>query len=142
MRPFCLLISIILASLLLQACGGEHSDLVVTAQGCGAERIVIAPTQEPTIVLASRADTPMVVTIPTMNRWLVVQPGGREQLELPRYIMGSFDFFCLEEAEHTRISGGNPFLCSMEPGEVAPFALSRGILEIEPHNRIEELGTR
>lgn len=133
-----LALAVLLAGLALGACGGPRSDIVITQAGCG-ERFVLASEREPVISVENRTDTPMVLTIPQMVRFVTVQPGGTAEFELPRYIMGDFAFFCLGEAEHLALSGGNPFLCASEPAEVAPVALSGGTFVIEPHDRIKEL---
>jgi hypothetical protein len=149
---------LLLVSLLLTACGAhqpelgviskectggdcsvQQPELVITSQGCLSDLVRLSPNHEPFFIVASETNIPIVVTVPVMNRWLVVYPGTEEQFDLPRYIMGSFDFFCLEEAEHTRLGAGNPYVCALEPDEVSPIALSQGVLEIEPHDRIHEI---
>lgn len=142
MRLRSFLVGMFTLVLFLAGCSGSEPAIVMTQSGCSAAHFRLAPDREPLITVENQADTAMVLTIPVMNRWIAVEPSAQAEFELPRYIMGSFDYFCLEEAEHTRISGGNPFLCSMEPDEVAPVALSQGIFEIEPHNRIEEISSR
>ncbi len=133
---------VLLVSTTLAACGGEQPDLVITERGCATERFVLPSTREPVISVENRASTPMVLTIPLMVRFVTVAPGSTASFELPRYIMGSFEFFCLSEANHLILSGGNPFLCAAEPKEVAPVALSGGIFEIAPHERIKELSSQ
>lgn len=120
-------------------CNTKQPELVITTQGCSSDLVRLSPDHQPFFTLESRAKTPIVVTVPAMNRWMVVQPGAQLQFELPRYIMGSFDYFCVDEAEHTRLGGDNPYVCAMEPDDLAPVALSQGVLVIEPHNRIEEV---
>lgn len=140
MRLLRSLAGLALLCMTLAGCGaGPRAEIVLTAAGCQTNHFRLVPDREPIITIANQAATPMVFTLPVMNRWLALQPGEQAEFELPRYIMGNFDFFCLEEAEHTRVSGGNPYLCVMEPAELAPVALSQGLFEIEPHNRIEEI---
>ncbi|GAB4425001.1 MAG: cupredoxin domain-containing protein [Chloroflexi bacterium OHK40] len=123
----------------LAACTTPRADVTITSEGCSTSELFLAKTREPVLRVANRASAPMVLTVPTMNEWISVPPGAEAEFELPRYIMGRFDFFCLGEAEHTELSGGNPFLCALEPAEVAPVALSGGVLEIEQHDRIREI---
>ncbi len=85
------------------------------------------------------ADEAMVVSIPTMDRWIELAPGSDGVFELPRYIMGTFDLFCLSATNHRALGGDNPFLCVLEPAELMPVARSVGVLHIEPHNRIREV---
>lgn len=140
MRLLRSLVFLALLCIALGACNTEpRAEIILTARGCQTDHFTLRPDREPIITIANEAATPMVFTLPVMNRWLALQPGEQSTFELPRYIMGDFDFFCLEEAEHTRVSGGNPYLCVMEPAELAPVALSRGLFEIEPHNRIREV---
>lgn len=128
----------LLVGLMLTACGGPKADIVITASGCG-DRFTLPNTREPVITVANQADTPMVLTIPRMVRFVTVAPGATAEFELPRYIMGEFEFFCLGEPEHLALSGGNPFLCAAEPAQVAPVARSQGLFVIEPHERIQEI---
>lgn len=126
--------------LVLAGCANTtpSADITITAAGC-ATSFVLPPEREPLISVVNRAADPMVLTLPTLNRWVALAPGQQADFELPRYIMGSFDFFCLTEADHTVLGGSNPFLCSLEPAQVAPLARSGGIFEIAQHNRIQEL---
>jgi hypothetical protein len=77
--------------------------------------------------------------LPKMNRWISLEPGEQQAFELPRYIMGEFEFFCLSDADHIAIGGGNPFVCGLEPAELAQVARSSGMFVIEPHDRIYEV---
>jgi hypothetical protein len=129
---------VLLAGLILTACGAPRADIAITSSGCG-ERFTLPSTREPVISVVNQTDAPMVLTIPRMVRFVTVAPGATAQFELPRYIMGEFEFFCLGEPEHLALSGGNPFLCAAEPAQVAPVALSGGVFVIEPHERIKEL---
>lgn len=138
MRLLNLMLAALFAGLLLAGCGGPDADLVITSTGC-AERFTLPNTREPVFSVANRTDAPMVLTIPRLVRFVTIAPGAVADFELPRYIMGDFAFFCLGEAEHLALSGGNPFLCSSEPAEVAPVALSEGVFVIEPHDRINEV---
>lgn len=133
--------ALIMLLLALGACGppAADADITLTDDGCASAGFVLPNTREPRITLANTAAAPMVFSLPAMNRWAVLGPGERAAFELPRYIMGRFDFFCLSEAEHTRLGGGNPFLCALEPGELAAVARSQGIFEIERHDRIQEV---
>jgi hypothetical protein len=128
----------------LTACGTPTpatptADLTITGSGCTTTSFLLPADRDPLITVENQAPERMVFTIPTMNRWVALGQGERADFELPRYIMGRFDFFCLTEADHNTAAGGNPFLCAMEPGELAPVARSAGIFEIEQHNRIEEV---
>lgn len=133
-----LALAVLLGALALSACGGPRADLVITEAGCG-DRFVLPNSREPVVNVANATDTPMVLTIPQMVRFVTVPPGDTAEFELPRYIMGDFAFFCLGEAQHLALSGGNPFLCAAEPAQVAPVALSEGTFVIEPHERIKEI---
>jgi hypothetical protein len=138
-----LLRTLLLAGLIaLVGCGAQaaaQADITIGDGGCPAAQFFLPNTREPEILVANDADIPMVFSIPTMNRWVTVAPNTEASFALPRYIMGSFDFFCLSEEEHTRLGGGNPFLCALEPRELAAVARSQGTFEIEMHNRIEEV---
>ncbi|MBX0329200.1 cupredoxin domain-containing protein [Oscillochloris sp. ZM17-4] len=137
------LIALALAGLLaLAGCAApaqETADITLTSAGCAATRFALPNTREPQITISNQSDLPMVFSIPTMNRWVAVAPGDESAFALPRYIMGSFDFFCLSEAEHTQLGGGNPLLCALEPRELAAVARSQGVFEIERHDRIREV---
>ncbi len=126
---------------LLGACTPTRpaADLTITGRGCATTSFLLPAEHEPTITVENQAAERMVFTIPTMNRWVVLGQGERADFELPRYIMGSFDFFCLSEADHTTLSGGNPFLCALEPAQLAPVARSAGTFKIAQHNRIQEV---
>lgn len=101
--------------------------------------LTLPPEREPVLSVRNSADEVMVVSIPTMDRWIELAPGSDGVFELPRYIMGTFDLFCLSAADHRALGGDNPFLCVLEPTELAPVARSAGVLQIEPHNRIREV---
>lgn len=142
-RCFRLLLLLFISSA-LTACattqppGTPPADITITERGCTAEAFLLPADREPTITVVNQSAERMVFTLPTMNRWVALGTDERVDFELPRYIMGSFDFFCLTEAAHTAKAGGNPFLCVMEPAELAPVARSRGIFEIAWHNRLQE----
>jgi hypothetical protein len=113
--------------------------MTITTSGCTTSNFLLPAEREPLISVENQAQERMVFTIPTMNRWIALGQGERANFELPRYIMGRFDFFCLTEADHTTAAGGNPYICVMEPAELVPVARSSGIFEIEQHNRVEEV---
>jgi hypothetical protein len=119
--------------------GAPAADITLTDGGCTSASFSLPNTREPQITLANQAAVPMVFSLPRMDRWQVVAPGARATFDLPRYIMGSFDFFCLSEAEHSKAGGGNPLLCSLEPRDLAAVARSQGVFEIEHHDRIKEV---
>lgn len=126
----------------LGGCGSPRApaaDITLGEAGCAAPSFFLPNTREPEITLANTASVPMVFSIPTMDRWAAVAPGERATFELPRYIMGRFDFFCLSEDAHSGLGGGNPFLCALEPAELAAVARSQGVFEIERHDRIREV---
>jgi hypothetical protein len=137
------LTALLLATLLTMAgCGAPPApagDIILTNSGCTSSAFFLPNTREPQITLANQADVPMVFSIPRMDRWQVLGPGTRATFDLPRYSMGSFDFFCLSESEHTKAGGGNPLLCALEPKDLAAVARSRGTFEIEHHERIREV---
>ncbi len=117
-------------------------DMIITDNGCMATNFTLAAQREPQITIYSQATRTMVFTLPKMALALTVEPHQVGTLHLPRYIMGSFAFFCLTETAHTRLNGGLPtdFVCSLDPREIAPYALTSGTFVIEPHTRIDELG--
>ncbi len=114
-------------------------DLTIGASGCVPGSIRLAPDHEPALRIRNTAPEAMVVSIPAMDRWIELTPGATERFELPRYIMGTFDIFCLSAVDHTALGGDNPFVCMLEPADLAPVARSAGVLEIEPHDRIREV---
>jgi hypothetical protein len=124
---------------MLFGCAAPRADILLTDQGCSTTSLFIAKEQGPRFSVFNRSAVSMVVTVPVMNTWVTVAPESEASFELPRYIMGSFDFFCLTEAEHVAVSGGNPLLCVLEPADLLPVSLSSGVLEIEQHDRIQEL---
>jgi hypothetical protein len=139
-RSLMLLVTLLAALPLLAACGAAKAtaDITITESGCTAPSFLLPADREPVITVENRSAERMVFTLPTMNRWVALGENEQAEFELPRYIMGSFDFFCLTEAAHTTAAGGNPFLCVMEPAELAPVARSRGMFEISQHNRLQE----
>lgn len=144
LTPLARLGSLALLLTILAGCGAAQSatppaDITITADGCSTSSFFLPAEREPQISIANQAAEPMVFTLPLMNEWVSLAPGQQADFALPRYIMGRFDFFCLSEAEHTAIAGGNPFLCVTEPQELAPVARSAGVFEIEQHNRIQEV---
>jgi hypothetical protein len=135
----CLLALLVAAALSGCSAVAAPADITIGERGCTSGAFTLPASREPRIVLRNDAAERMVFTLPKMNRWIALAPGQQASFELPRYIMGRFDFFCLTEAEHARLAGGNPYLCSLEPAELAPVARSAGTFEIAPHNRIKEL---
>lgn len=127
------------AAPLPQTAHAPAADITLTDRGCTSTQFVLPATREPHITVANQAAETMVFSIPEMNRWVAVPGGQQADFELPRYIMGDFDFFCLTEAAHIALGGGNPLVCAFEPGELAPVARSRGLFEIQQHNRINEV---
>ncbi len=119
-----------------------EADIIITGKGCAATNFTLAAQREPQITLYNQSTQAMVFTLPKMALALTVEPHQVGTLHLPRYIMGRFAFFCLTETAHTRLNGGMPgdFVCSLDPREVGPYALTSGTFVIEPHTRIEELG--
>jgi hypothetical protein len=132
---------LVLLTFLLGACATPTAavDLTIRSNGCIPATVIIPPEREPILTIRNTTADAMVVSIPTMDRWVEVAPGADSVLELPRYIMGSFDLFCLTAADHSALGGDNPFLCVLEPAELMPVARSAGMLVIEPHNRIREI---
>lgn len=132
---------LILFVLLCSACAAPTPtvDLTVTSQGCSPVSLTLPSEREPVLKARNIADEAMVVSIPTMDRWIELAPGSDGVFELPRYIMGTFDLFCLSATDHRALGGDNPFLCVLEPAELVPVARSVGVLHIEPHNRIREV---
>ncbi len=114
-------------------------DLTINAAGCSPASVTLTPNREPALTVRNAAPEAMVVSVPTMDRWIELEAGATGVFELPRYIMGTFDLFCLSTADHRALGGDNPFLCVLEPAELAPVARSAGILVIEPHERIREV---
>ncbi|OAN43825.1 hypothetical protein A6A03_17805 [Chloroflexus islandicus] len=134
--------TILLVSTILQsACTAPAPavDLAVAANGCKPVSISLPPAHEPALTIRNTASEAMVVSIPAMDRWIELAPGASGVLELPRYIMGTFDLFCLSAADHRTLGGDNPLLCVLEPAELVPAARSAGVLVIEPHDRIREV---
>ncbi|ACL23629.1 cupredoxin domain-containing protein [Chloroflexus aggregans] len=132
-----LLMSVVLVS----ACATSTTavDLTLNTGGCTPNSITLPPTHEPTLTIRNIAHEAMVVSIPVMDLWIEVAPRDSGALELPRYIMGTFDLFCLSAADHRALGGDNPFLCVLEPDELRPVSRSSGKLIIEPHDRIREI---
>ncbi|WP_232218786.1 cupredoxin domain-containing protein [Chloroflexus sp. Y-396-1] len=132
---------LVLLTFLLSACATPTAavDLTIRSNGCTPATVIIPPEREPKLTIRNTTTETMVVSIPTMDRWIEVAPGTDSVLELPRYIMGSFDLFCLSATDHSALDGDNPFLCVLEPAELMPVARSAGILVIEPHDRIREI---
>ncbi len=128
-------------TLLLSACTTTvpTADLIVSGNGCSPVSITLAPDHEPALTVHNTAAEAMVVSIPAMDRWIEVEAGASGVFELPRYIMGTFELFCLSAADHRALGGDNPFVCMLEPAELAPVARSAGVLVIEPHDRIREV---
>ncbi len=132
---------LLVSTILLGACAAPTPavDLAINANGCVPGSISLPPTHEPALTIRNTAHEAMVVSIPAMDRWIELAPGASGVLELPRYIMGTFDLFCLSAADHSALGGDNPLLCVLEPAELAPVARSAGMLVIEPHDRIREV---
>ncbi len=132
---------LVLLTFLIGACATPTAvvDLTIRSNGCTPATVIIPPEREPKLTIRNITTETMVVSIPTMDRWIEVAPGADSVLELPRYIMGSFDLFCLSATDHSALGGDNPFLCVLEPAELMPVARSAGILVIEPHDRIREI---
>lgn len=118
------------------------ADITITDNGCTATTFRLTAQREPQITIYNQSTQAMVFTLPKMALALTVEPHQVGTLYLPRYIMGSFAFFCLTETAHTQLNGGMPsdFVCSLDPREIGPYALTSGTFVIEPHTRIEELG--
>lgn len=152
MRPvlkYVVIVPLAIALVLLSACGGVGSarqaqpdgDLVLTPSGCTVDQWTLPATREPTITVANRASEAMVFSIPNRLLSITVAPQQTARLNLPRYVMGSWDFFCLTERAHNELNGGVPseYMCSVDPIRMRPYALSSGMFTIAPHDRIQEL---
>jgi len=143
-RSFIALLTFCLATALNACSTAEtpalpNADITITATGCTTNAFLLPAEREPLITIENQAAERMVFTLPTMNRWVALGQNERTAFELPRYIMGRFDFFCLPETAHTEAADGNPFLCVMEPADLLPVARSSGLFEIAQHNRIQEV---
>lgn len=115
------------------------ADITLSESGCAEASFTLPPTREPLITLRNNASEPMVFTIPKIAQWVSVPPHATAPFELPRYIMGNFTAFCMTEAEHQAMNGGNHFVCSLQPEEIAPYALGSVAFTIATHDRIHEL---
>ncbi|MGC8952500.1 cupredoxin domain-containing protein [Chloroflexus sp.] len=134
-------ILLLMITVSLSACAAPTpvADLTLNTGGCMPSSITLPPTHEPMLTIHNTAHEAMVVSIPVMDLWIEVAPRDSGVLELPRYIMGTFDLFCLSAADHRALGGDNPFLCVLEPDELRPVSRSSGKLIIEPHDRIREV---
>lgn len=119
--------------------GTASADMVITARGCDAPAFTLSASREPWIAVRNDAANPMAFTIPQLQRSIDLAPGQIAKLELPRYIMGDFPFFCLTKEQHDALGGDNPYVCVLQPNEIAPFALTSGTFTIAPHGRIKEI---
>ncbi|KAB8144644.1 hypothetical protein F8S13_07175 [Chloroflexia bacterium SDU3-3] len=116
------------------------ADITLSESGCAEASFTLPPTREPLITLRNTSSEPMVFTIPKIAQWVSVPPHASAPFQLPRYIMGNFTAFCMSESEHEALNGGgNHFLCSLQPEEVAPYALNSVAFTIATHDRIHEL---
>jgi len=117
------------------------ADITLSESGCIDASFTLPPTREPQITLRNTSSEPMVFTIPKIAQWVSVPAHGTAPFDLPRYIMGNFTAFCMTEAEHEALNGGgsNHFLCSLQPEEIAPYALNSVAFTIATHDRIHEL---
>lgn len=118
------------------------ADIVMTASGCTPADFVLGAERVPALRLLNRSAEPMVFTLPVMMKMVTVAPGERTTLELPPYIMGEFDLFCLTEEAHIALGGSTDetmFVCGLESPAIRPYALTSGTLLIEHHDRLERL---
>lgn len=118
------------------------ADIVITETGCTTTRFVLPADHQPQMSLLNQSTEPMVFTLPRMANAVAVAPGERVILELPRYIMGEFDFFCMTERAHVVLGGsvgGETVVCGVDSQAIRPLALTSGTLIIEPHTRLEQL---
>ena len=116
------------------------ADIVLNANGCAeGSNFTLPATHEPTLLVRNDAAEAMVFTVPQLQRSVSVPPGQVLPINLPRYIMGSFASYCLTDRQHTALGGTNPYLCILQPAEIAPYALTVGTFTIAPHDRIKEL---
>ncbi len=118
------------------------ADIVLTPAGCSTEHFILPTRRAPQISLFNQSDQAMVFTLPKIAIAKTIAPGQHLNLDLPPYIMGNFDFFCLTDIVHTSIggmSGDDAFVCGLESATIRPYALTSGIFEIEPHDRLNNL---
>jgi hypothetical protein len=70
-----------------------QADIVITETGCTSPTFTLAADREPTITVANTASVAMVFTIPNRALAVEVAPGSSVPLEIPRYLLGTYDFF-------------------------------------------------
>jgi hypothetical protein len=118
------------------------ADIVITTTGCTPSRFILPAHREPRISLLNQADEPMVFTLPKMASSVLLDPDEQVNLDLPPYIMGEFDFFCLTRSTHVALggaTGGEIFVCGLDSATLQPHALTSGRFVIEQHNRLQQL---
>lgn len=119
----------------------RSADIVITNRGCTTSRFILPTDREPRLSLFNRSNEPMVFAIPKMAYALTIAPHQRIDFNLPRYMVGTFEFFCLPERVHADLGGHtNPttFVCGLEAPTIRPYALTSGTLLIEPHTRLQD----
>lgn len=132
------LIACFALALALAACAGPPAaDVVLTERGCDRGELALPADRPPQLLVRNEAAEPMVITLPDISNFAVVEPGQRAALELQPYAWGTFQFFCLTERDHTAVGGAmsGPFVCGIDAYTLRPVALSSGTLTIAQHDR-------
>jgi len=77
---------LVLLTFLLGACATPTAavDLTIRSNGCIPATVIIPPEREPILTIRNTTADAMVVSIPTMDRWVEVAPGADSVLEKKR----------------------------------------------------------
>lgn len=135
--------ALLTALLALAACGAPAPpapDLVIAAQGCDRAALTLTPDRPPQLLVENRASEAMVISLPDWNNSVTLAPGARGVLELQPYAWGSVDYYCITEQNHIAAGGAMAagFVCGVDALSVRPLSLSRGVLQVEPHDRLDQ----
>lgn len=114
------------------------ADLLIRGDGCSTTRLELPAERPREIIVANGADEPMVFTIPRLAVGLALSPGERATLPINPFLMGEFDYFCLDAHTHLELGGhssAGAFTCPLDPGDLHRAEASGGVLRVEQQRR-------
>lgn len=106
-------------------------DIAIDAAGCAPAQIGVAAIQATRLSIVNQAAEPMVLTIPSLDQMITLEPGQRGALELPALPSGSYGFACLSASAHSQLladTARGAFVCGLDFNTVRKRALTGGIL--------------
>ena len=119
-------------------------DVVVSEWGCDALQYTVPSGHPPELRVRNRADESMVFAVTEFDQLVRVRPGEQVMMPLHAFVWGTFSFLCMTEAAHDSVMGPvivGQYTCGLDAFALRPRALSEGRLVIEPHARLQELGS-